>query len=161
MRSKDIRCIRPIHVRPAALLTLALVLSASGFAQRRALTAEDYDAPAFISDLKLLADHDLSLDLVGGSEILPFADRLAKEVPNLRIIIDHLAGVVVDGKAPPPEWIQQMKTLGRRPNVYCKVSGLVEGTGGRRIGSARRRVLSPGAGCDAGDVWPGTLDLRQ
>jgi len=50
------------------------------------------------SDLKLLADHDRSLDLVGGMEILPFADRLAKEVPSLRIIIDHLAGVVVDGK---------------------------------------------------------------
>ena len=43
MRSKDIPCIRPIHVRLAALLTLALVLSVSGFAQRRALTAEDYE----------------------------------------------------------------------------------------------------------------------
>jgi L-fuconolactonase len=39
------------------------------------------DDPAFISDLKLLADHDLSLDLVGGREILVFADRVAKEVP--------------------------------------------------------------------------------
>ena len=97
------------------------------------------DTAAFLSDLKLLADHDLSLDLVGDREILPFADRLAKEVPDLRIIIDHLAGVAVDGKAPPVGWVQEMKALVRRPNVYCKVSGLVEGTG-RNDGSAPHDV---------------------
>jgi predicted TIM-barrel fold metal-dependent hydrolase len=97
------------------------------------------DESAFVSDLKLLADHDLSLDLVGGMEILPFADRLAQEIPSLRIIIDHLAGVTVDGKAPPDDWVQQMKALVPRPNVYCKLSGLVEGTG-QSDGSAPRDV---------------------
>jgi predicted TIM-barrel fold metal-dependent hydrolase len=97
------------------------------------------DTAAFVSDLKLLAVHDLSLDLVGGIDILPFADRLAKEAPDLRIIIDHLAGVVVDGKAPPADWVEQMRALARRPKIYCKVSGLVEGTG-RRDGSAPRDV---------------------
>ena len=98
------------------------------------------DDTTFVSDLKLLADHDLSLDLVGGTEILPFADRLAKEVPSLRIIIDHLAGVVVDDKPPPVDWVQQMKMLLRRPNVYCKLSGLVEGTG-RSKGAIARPLL--------------------
>jgi len=97
------------------------------------------DDPAFVSDLKLLADHDRSLDLVGGMEILPFADRLARQVPGLRIIIDHLAGVVVDGKAPPGDWAKQMGELARRPSIYCKLSGLVEGTG-RSDGSAPRDV---------------------
>ena len=97
------------------------------------------DDPAFVADLKLLADYGLSLDLLGGMEILPFADRLAKEAPSLRIIIDHLAGVVVDGKAPPADWVKQMGTLARRPNIYCKLSGLVEGTG-RSDGSAPRDV---------------------
>jgi predicted TIM-barrel fold metal-dependent hydrolase len=85
--------------------------------------------PAFVSDLKLLADYDLSLDLVGGSEILPYAERLAKEVPGLRVIVDHLAGVIVDGNAPPADWVERMKALARRPDIYCKLSGLVEGTG--------------------------------
>jgi L-fuconolactonase len=93
------------------------------------------DTPAFVSDLKLLPFHDLSLDLVGGMEILSFADRLADLVPDLRIIIDHLAGVKVDGKAPSPEWLGQMQTIARRPHIYCKLSGLVEGTG-RSDGSA-------------------------
>ncbi len=97
------------------------------------------DDPAVASDLKLLADYDLSLDLVGGREILAFADRLAKDVPALRVIIDHLAGVTVDGKAPPFDWVAQVRALTRRPNVYCKLSGLVEGTG-RSDGSAPRHV---------------------
>lgn len=92
---------------------------------------------AFVSDLKLLADYDLSLDLVGGMEVLPFADRLAKEAPTLRIVIDHLAGLRVDGKAPPVEWVTRMRALARRPKIYCKISGLVEGAG-RGDGAAPR-----------------------
>jgi L-fuconolactonase len=84
---------------------------------------------AFLADLRLLAGHDLALDLAGGAEILTFADQLAKTVPRLRIVIDHLAGVVVDGKTPPAAWLGQMKTLAKHRNVYCKLSGLVEGTG--------------------------------
>ena len=93
------------------------------------------DDTAFVGDLKLLADHDLSLDLVGGMEILPFARLLARGVPSLRIIIDHLAGIVVDGKAPPADWVEKIKALARRQEIYFKVSGLVEGTG-RSDGSA-------------------------
>lgn len=94
---------------------------------------------AFVSDLKLLADHNLSLDLVGGLEILPYADRLAQVVPALRIVIDHLAGLAVDGKTPPTDWLEKMKALLRRREVYFKVSGLVEGTG-RTDGTAPRDV---------------------
>jgi len=94
---------------------------------------------AFLNDLRLLADYELSLDLVGGGEILPFADRLAGKVPSLRIIIDHLAGLAVNGKAPPTSCLKNMQVLARRPKVYCKLSGLVEGTG-RTDGSAPRDV---------------------
>jgi L-fuconolactonase len=97
------------------------------------------DGPDFIKDLKLLADRDLSLDILGGMEILPFANRLATELPSLRIIIDHLAGVVVDGKAVPADWAEQMRGLAKKPGIFCKISGLVEGTG-RRDGSAPRDV---------------------
>jgi len=97
------------------------------------------DDPAFVSDLRLLADHDLSLDLVGGREILPYANRLAQELPDLRIVIDHLAGVAVDGKAPPAGWLEKMRALAPRRNVYFKVSGLVEGSG-RSDGSAPHDV---------------------
>lgn len=95
--------------------------------------------PALVSDLKLLADYNLSLDLVGGSEILDFAVRLSGSVPGLRLIIDHLAGLVVDGKTPPPAWREGMTALAAKGNVFCKLSGLVEGTG-RSDGSAPQDV---------------------
>jgi len=47
--------------------------------------------------------------------------------------------VKVDGKAPPAEWLEKMKTLAPRSKVYFKVSGLVEGTG-RNDGTAPRDV---------------------
>jgi L-fuconolactonase len=87
------------------------------------------DDPAFVSDLKLLAANGLSLDLVGGAEILPFAHRLSERVPGLRIVVDHLAGVVVDGKAPPADWVRQMRRLAGKSSISFKLSGLVEGTG--------------------------------
>jgi L-fuconolactonase len=97
------------------------------------------DDSSFMNDLKLLADRDLSLDLLGGEKILRYAERLSEVLPNLRIIIDHLAGLNVDGKAPPPEWVKQMRTAARRRGIYCKLSGLVEGTS-RSDGTAPRDV---------------------
>ncbi len=97
------------------------------------------DDPAFVSDLRLLAEADLSLDLVGGREILSYADRLTRDLPGLWIIIDHLAGLAVDGKEPPADWMQAMKALAKRPRVFFKVSGLLEGTG-RSDGTAPRDV---------------------
>ena len=97
------------------------------------------DDPAFAGDLKLLPSHNLSLDVVGGTEILPFAHRLARQTPHLRIIIDHLAGVIIDGKTPPSDWLRQMRELAKEPAIFCKLSGLVEGTG-RSDGSAPRDV---------------------
>jgi L-fuconolactonase len=95
--------------------------------------------PAYMSDVKLLADHDLSVDLLGGLGILPIADRLVKAAPGLRVIIDHLASVAIDGKAPPAEWAKQIQALAQSPSVYFKISGLVEGTH-RSDGSAPRDV---------------------
>ncbi len=95
--------------------------------------------PAFLGDLKLLAVHGLTLDLVGDLEMVTFADQLAQKVPDLRIVIDHLAGVRIDGKTPPADWLSAMRALARRPSIWCKVSGLVEGTG-RSDGTAPREA---------------------
>ena len=88
-------------------------------------------------NLRQVLRQERALDLAGGVEILIGAERLAREVPGLRVIIDHLGGLKVDGKAPPADWAGRMKALASRPNVYCKLSGLVEGTG-RNDGSAPR-----------------------
>lgn len=92
-----------------------------------------------LRDLKLLADRDLSLDLLGGQEILAFALRISEHVPNLRIIIDHLAGVRIDGKTPPADWTAAITSTAKKKNIYYKLSGLVENTG-HPIGSVPENV---------------------
>ena len=91
----------------------------------------------FVDDLRRLAAKDLSLDVVGGPELLPDTARLAGAIPGLRIVIDHVAGVRIDGRAPDAQWLAGMRAAAQRQNVHCKVSGLVEGSG-RADGTAPR-----------------------
>jgi L-fuconolactonase len=96
---------------------------------------EGLDQPQFLAGLKQVARKDGAVDLLGGPGMLPVIDALAQAIPDLRLIIDHLAGVRIDGQAPDAEWRKGMHRAARHKNVYCKVSGLVEGTG-RNDGTA-------------------------
>ena len=79
-------------------------------------------------DIALLADRDLSLDLLIGAEQFPEAVRIAEAFPGLRIIVDHCCNVPV--RQPLPEaWTSAVRAARRHPNLIMKVSGLVEGTG--------------------------------
>jgi predicted TIM-barrel fold metal-dependent hydrolase len=93
----------------------------------------------FLGDLERLAAKDLSLDVVGWPELLPDTARLARAIPGLRIVIDHLAGASIDGHAPDARWRAGMRAAAQHQNVHCKVSGLVEGSG-RADGAAPRAV---------------------
>ena len=93
------------------------------------------DAPAVRRDLRLLADRDLSLDVLTGPERLAPVAALAGALPSLRIVIDHCANVRIDGKTPPSSWLAGLRACAPQRNVFMKVSGLVEGTG-RNDGSA-------------------------
>lgn len=89
--------------------------------------------------LQLLADLDLSLDVNGGVDSLPAVAALARTIPALRIIIDHVANLRIDGQSPPADWTEGMRRAAENRNVFCKVSGLVEGSG-RRNGQAPRQL---------------------
>jgi predicted TIM-barrel fold metal-dependent hydrolase len=92
--------------------------------------------PAVRRDLRLLAEKNLSLDINGGPDLLPAIARLSAELPSLRILINHVANVRIDGERPPAAWLEGMQAAAAQPNVYCKVSGLVEGSGRRNSAPA-------------------------
>lgn len=94
---------------------------------------------AFIADIKRLADADLELDVNGGPTLLPEVARLAKELPGLRIVINHLSNTRIDGKNVLPTWRADLEAAAKFPQVFLKVSALVEGTG-KNDGSAPRDV---------------------
>ncbi len=81
-----------------------------------------------LADMGKLADKDLELDVVLRPEQLPDAAALAEQLPELRIVIDHIAGVRIDGKAPNPVWVKGIRQVAAHPGVFCKVSALVEAT---------------------------------
>lgn len=94
--------------------------------------SEQISRPQFISDLQALADADLELDTANPDPVLISAVlRLTDQVHNLRIVIDHLPHL-----DPPldPQGRDQLRAnlreLGKRPQVYVKVSEVVRRVGG-------------------------------
>jgi predicted TIM-barrel fold metal-dependent hydrolase len=82
--------------------------------------------PEYLADLRRLAEFDLEVDVNGGPVMSVDIARLAEQIPELRIVINHLANLDLDGAAPPRDWRDGMQAAARHPHVFCKVSALVE-----------------------------------
>lgn len=91
--------------------------------------AKGLEDSAYRADLRRLADHDLELDVNGGPALLATVARLARELPGLRIVINHVANVPNRGGPLDPKWTEGMHQSAESANVFCKVSALVEATG--------------------------------
>ena len=89
----------------------------------------NYTDGKVIKSFRILAKHDLSLDILangGGVEVVKKIDKLAQTVPELRIIVDHVLGYDFDGKSANPEWVKAVEKLSKNKNVWCKISGLYQ-----------------------------------
>lgn len=84
------------------------------------------DQPDFLADVRRLAERGLELDVNGGPDMPADVARLAEKMPELRIVINHLGNVDIDGAAPPQAWLDGMQAAAKHPHVFCKVSALVE-----------------------------------
>lgn len=78
-----------------------------------------------VARAKLLADHGLELDVNGPPESLSAAADLATSVPDLRVVINHL-GSSGDPQALKPTWREGIERVAKCPNVWMKVSALLE-----------------------------------
>lgn len=87
------------------------------------------DEPALLRNLGLLVEQDRELDVNGGPDMPADVARLAKALPELRVVINHAANVRIDGQAPPVDWLRGLRAAAAHKHVCCKVSALVEGTG--------------------------------
>lgn len=79
----------------------------------------------FIAGLKLLAKYDFTYDLLVFAPQLPTAIKMLEQVPELKVVIDHIAKPDIKGSTGFTEWQQGMETLASNPTTYCKVSGMV------------------------------------
>jgi L-fuconolactonase len=82
-----------------------------------------------LTDLELLADLDLALDVNGGPETPAMIAKLAGQLPKLRVVLNHIGNVRITSDAPPRDWQEGIRLAAEHPNVFCKISALVEGAG--------------------------------
>lgn len=89
----------------------------------------DYSSDRVLANLRVLAKHDLTMDYLtnsGGIPGIEKIDRVARTIPDLRIVVNHCLGYDFDGNRPAPEWIEAVKSLAENRNVSCKISGLYQ-----------------------------------
>lgn len=86
--------------------------------------------PAFAEGAKRLAAFGLPLDVWAYHTQLPHVIALARAVPELTVVVDHVGGPLgigpFAGKQAEvfPEWKRRMQELAALPNVVVKVGGL-------------------------------------
>ncbi len=87
---------------------------------------EAIEAGTFLADMAQLAGADLSLDLLIRQEHFVAASKLAQQFPELRIIINHIGHMPIDGGPISAAWVDGYGQLAAQPNIAMKVSAVLE-----------------------------------
>jgi L-fuconolactonase len=86
--------------------------------------------PSVIESLKILADRDIPYDIVATlpAHIIT-AMEVAKKIPNLRMVFDHLSQPPISTKEKFGKWGELMSEAAHHKNFYAKISGLGTASG--------------------------------
>jgi len=110
--------------------------------------------------LEAVATAGLAYDLLVRERELPAALLAVERLPQLTFVVDHLAKPRIREAVTAP-WAARLRMLARRPNVTCKLSGLVteadweEWTAGHLMPYVRHAVDAFGPGrLLFGSDWP-------
>lgn len=95
--------------------------------------ARDVANPGYIPDLKLLAQADLEIDVVGDGDlsILPAILKITDQIPTLRVVIDHLPFDPPKEKKARDSYERTMREVASRPHIYAKISNVLRKVDGR------------------------------
>jgi L-fuconolactonase len=80
--------------------------------------------PDFLRGVALLHEFRYTYDILIYPEQLPAAVELVAHFPEQKFVIDHIAKPEIKARSR-SGWAVLMQNLAARPNVYCKLSGLV------------------------------------
>jgi L-fuconolactonase len=75
--------------------------------------------------IEAVGDAGLVYDLLVRTRELPAALAVVRRLPDVSFVIDHIAKPKIAAGADDPEWERAMAPFGERPNVVCKLSGMV------------------------------------
>jgi L-fuconolactonase len=121
----------------------------------------DMKKPGFVDDLKRLSSHGLELDAANPNpELIRAVVRVSEEVPDLRIVIDHLPNAALpDAVEQQQEYWTNLKTLSQNPRVFIKLSEIPARVNGRI--SNEHLVLQRQPRQDLEPVWRGPYFVRK
>ena len=77
-----------------------------------------------VRGLKELARRGLAYDLLLRPQHLKYVPPLVEQVPDLRLVVDHVAKPLIASGTMEP-WATDMAAVAAIPDVYCKLSGMV------------------------------------
>lgn len=110
--------------------------------------------------LKILEKHAVPFDLLFYVKHLRHVPALARQLPALPMVIDHLAKPCIkEGRI--DDWLQDFRTAATFPNVFCKLSGMITEADWRAWTATDLKpyvqtaldVFGPGR-CMFGSDWP-------
>lgn len=87
----------------------------------------------FVAGIERLAAADLSLDLLGGSTMLPDALTLSQVAPELRIVLDHLPFDRPEDSQQREAFDRALDAIAERPTVYAKISNVLREQDGELV----------------------------
>jgi L-fuconolactonase len=77
-----------------------------------------------LKGLRILEKHTVPFDLLFYVKHLRHVPTLARELPKLSMVIDHLSKPEIRRRKMDP-WANHLRAAAQFPNVYCKLSGMV------------------------------------
>jgi L-fuconolactonase len=80
--------------------------------------------PDVLCGLRVLEKHRVPFDLLFYVKHLRHAATLARELPDLPMVVDHLAKPRIREQMQ-EDWLPHLLEAAKYPNVYCKLSGMV------------------------------------
>lgn len=80
--------------------------------------------PEVLRGLAVLEKHGVPFDLLLYVKHLRHVPTLAQHLPNLPMVIDHLAKPRIKDRSL-DDWLPDFRAASRFPNVFCKLSGMV------------------------------------
>jgi L-fuconolactonase len=80
----------------------------------------------FVAHLRTLAANDLSLDVLIRQEHVGALLALARSIPELHIVVNHIAHMPIDARPLAPQWLEIYERLAGEPQIRMKASALPE-----------------------------------
>jgi L-fuconolactonase len=94
---------------------------------RRLLQNEDnsfFRRPSFVEGVQTLAEFGFSFDLTVRASQLPAVIDLVDQCPEVKFVLDHIGKPDIQEEKL-KEWSTSLEALADRPNVTCKISGVL------------------------------------